>query len=157
MQLKWGNRGKTKPNKQECTCETMYMVEISSMWTQHRGTKATKGEKGYFITAAGPPSHWSLSLHLHSFPTSTHVVPMSSRHTRRQNSIFLTGLMLCRQVEHTWTHRSFRKAGQLLIPVESCQHGCCNPHPHRGGTVGMEAVQETERWYSQHSSSTNCR
>lgn len=99
-QPKWGNRGKTKPNKQECTCETMYMVEISSVWTQHRGTKATKGEKGYFITVAGPPSHWSLSLHMHS-PTSTYVVPMQNNYTKRQNSLFLMGLMLCRQVEHT--------------------------------------------------------
>lgn len=109
-QPKWGNRGKTKPNKQECTCETMYTVEISSAWTQHRGTKATKGEKGYFITAAGPPSHWSLPLHLHSSPTSTHVVPMQSNHTRRQNSLFMMGLMLCRQAEHTWTHRYITKA-----------------------------------------------
>lgn len=59
MQPKWENRGKTKPNKQECTCETMHIVEISSAWTQQRGTKATKGEKGHLITAAGPPSHWS--------------------------------------------------------------------------------------------------
>lgn len=95
MQPKWGNRGKTKPNKQECTCETMYMVEISSAWTQHRGTKATKEEKGYFITAAGPPSH--RSLHLHSSSTSTHAVPMQSNHTRRQNCLFLMSLMLCRQ------------------------------------------------------------
>lgn len=32
------------------------MVESSSSRTQHRGTKATKGERGYFITAAEPPS-----------------------------------------------------------------------------------------------------
>lgn len=126
MQPKWGNRGKTKPNKQECTCETMYMVEISSAWTQHRGTKATKEEKGYFITAAGPPSH--RSLHLHSSSTSTHAVPMQSNHTRRQNCLFLMSLMLCRQVENTWTHKCIRKAGRLLIPVETCHHGCCNLH-----------------------------
>lgn len=107
-QPKWGNRGKTKPNKQECTCETVHIVEISSAWTQHRGTKAINGEKGYFITAAGPPSHWF--LHLHSSPTSTHVVPMQSNHTRRQNTLFLMGLMFCRQVEHAWTHRCIRKA-----------------------------------------------
>lgn len=77
------------------------MVEISSAWTQHRGTKATKREKGYFITAAGPPFHWSLSFYLHSSPTSTPVVPMQSNHTRGQKSLFLMGLMLHKQVEHT--------------------------------------------------------
>jgi len=123
-QPKRGNRGKTKAKRQECTCETTYMVESSSSCTQQRGTKATKGERGYFITTAEPPFHWSLFLQLRSSPNlRLHIVPMQIVTIQGDKTASLCDGFNTSQASRTDKHVHLESR---RTPAQSRPHGCCN-------------------------------
>lgn len=84
------------------------MVESSSSWTQQRGTKATKGERRYFITAAEPPFQWSFSLELLSSPNLC--LPVVPRQTVTTQGVGFNAL----QTSSIHTHTCTRKSGGLL-------------------------------------------